>query len=208
MCWNANVSKNTFIFSTTPLVICLYLKLISFQDYICYQSFITIQLIEYFLWTFLNNKKWNRIFSIIGYILIVTIPVIFMLNNINKYTKYILGLYVLYIFMIQFMFPPTFHTSIAPNKHLEWEWIKLPIPIFLLWHFFMNIAAFISFYLNSYKNVNIPLLLFTTFIYLITLYSYYSSNTVGSMWCWIANIFSFYFYFLIIKKINNEHLPI
>ena len=203
MCWNASVSKNTFIFSTIPLLICLYLKLLPVQDYFVYQSFISMQLIEYFLWTFLNDKKWNRIFSIIGYIFIFLIPFTYIYTTNNKYTNYILAAYILFWVGIQILFPTKFHTSVAPNKHLQWEWLKLPIPVIILWQLFIVIAMLSSFYFEKNKKINIPLTIFATITLIISLYAYYSSNTFGSMWCWNANLFSFYFYFLILNYLFN-----
>lgn len=193
MCWNASVSLQTFLFSTIPLVLCLYFKLIDIKQYLIYQTFFSMQLIEYFLWTFLNQKTWNRIFSILGFILI------FLLSFFSIYAtenKYVLGLYILFVAFVLYTIPIRFHTSIAPNKHLYWEWLKLPLPILLLWTLFFMYSSLSSIYSGNYKDILI--MLFTGFIYIFSFYSYYSSNTFGTMWCWIANANAIYFYYLLL----------
>ena len=71
MCWNATVSLNTFLFSIGMLCLMIYnnhytpYKIEGFNIYWYFfiLSFCTIQLIEYFLWTHLTNKKLNYLFS-------------------------------------------------------------------------------------------------------------------------------------------------
>ena len=198
MCWNATISLQTFLFSTIPLVLCLYYNLIDIKMYLIYQTFFSIQLIEYFLWTFLNNKNWNRIFSIFGFILIILLVFFSIYACQNKYSNYVQGLYLLFIIYIVSVIPIRFHTSIAPNKHLLWEWLKLPLPIIIIWTLFFMYSSVYSIYSGNYKDIMI--VLFTALIYLFTFYAYYSSNTFGTMWCWIANANAIYFYFLLLKN--------
>jgi hypothetical protein len=198
MCWNATVSLQTFLFSTIPLVLCLYYKLIDLKMYLVYQSFFSMQLVEYFLWTFLHSKTWNRIFSIIGFILIFLLSFFSIFASQNKYRNYVLGLYILFIMYVLITIPIKFHTSIASNKHLSWEWLKLPIPIYIIWTLFFMYSSIYSIYLGNFKDIII--ILFTTFIYLFSLHAYYSTNTFGTMWCWIANANAIYFYYLLLKN--------
>lgn len=163
-----------------------------------YQTFFSMQLIEYFLWTFLNNPKWNRIFSVIGFALIFLLVFFSIYASQNKYSNYVLSLYVLFFIYILYAIPIRFHTSIAPNKHLSWEWLKLPLPIILLWTLFFVFSSVYSIYSGNYKDIMI--MIFTALIYLFSLHAYYSSNTFGTMWCWIANANAIYFYFLLLKN--------
>jgi hypothetical protein len=195
MCWNASVSLNTFIFSTIPLVLCLYFKYIDIKKYLIYQTFFSMQLIEYFLWTFLKNKVWNRFFSIVGFIFIFLLSFFSIYASQNKYTNYILALYIIFCFYVLYFIPIHFYTSVAPNKHLSWEWLRLPLPIIFIWTCFFMYSTLHSLYNGNYKDLKI--ILFTAFIYLFSFYSYYSSNTFGSMWCWIANANAIYFYYLL-----------
>jgi len=185
MCWNAKVSLQTFVFSLVPLLLCYSLNLIPFSVYILFQTFITIQLIEYFLWTYLDTE-WNSFFSKIGFLLIMILPLSTILFS---KIPYILELYLCFVFYL-FTYPINFHTSIAKNKHLSWDWLRFPIPILLLW------TAF--FLLPCFDSINI-LSVFTVVTFFVTLFTYYSTNTFGSMWCWIANINSLYLYSLLLR---------
>ena len=189
MCWNATVSLQTFVFSTIPLVLCYYLKLISFSMFITFQTFITIQLIEYFLWTYLNTS-WNTFFSKLGYLFVLLLPFNSILFSFMPYKYYILGLYILFISTYTFTYPIHFHTSIAKNKHLSWEWLKFPLHIVFIWAIFFVLPSL-------HKLCIITLFTITTFF--ITLYTYYYTNTFGSMWCWIGNFNSLYMYALLIR---------
>ena len=197
MCWNSTVSLQTFIFSTTPLVLCLYFNLIDIKQYLIYQTFFSMQLVEYFLWTNLKNKLWNHIFSIVGFTLIILLSAFSIYGNQNKYTYYVLALYFLFIFYILYSIPIDFYTTIAPNKHLSWNWLKIPLHIIIIWTLFFMYSSVYSLYTRNYKYL--PIMIFTAFIYLFTFYSYYDSNTFGTMWCWIANANALYFYYLLMK---------
>ena len=197
MCWNSRISMYTFIFSTTPLILCLYFNLIPIKQYLIYQTFFSMQLIEYFLWKKLKNKYWNHFFSIIGFILIILLSGFSIYGNDNKYTLYVLILYFLFVFYVLFTIHIEFNTTIAPNKHLAWNWLKLPLYIFIIWTLFFMYSSIYSIYNSNYTNIKI--IIFTAFIYLFSLYFYYDSNTFGTIWCWIANANAIYFYYLLTK---------
>jgi hypothetical protein len=186
MCWNATLSLQTFLFSTIPLVLCYYLKLIPFSTYITFQTFITIQLIEYFLWTYLDTP-WNEFFSKLGYLFIMLLPFNTILFSSMPYKYYVVGLYLLFC---TFTYPIHFHTSIAKNKHLSWDWLKFPLPIVFIWAIFFVLPS-----LHKFSIITI----FTMTTFFITLYTYYSTNTFGSMWCWISNLNSLYMYALLVR---------
>lgn len=70
MCWNKDVSINTFLFSIFVLILIIYnnnytqYKIDEVNNifaYIFLLSFILMQLIEYFLWQNLNDKFYNKI---------------------------------------------------------------------------------------------------------------------------------------------------
>jgi len=74
MCWNENVSLNTFIFGTATLVFIWYnntytqYKLLDFKNIFLYFvifSYTSMQLVEYFLWKSIRNKNnfMNKIFQ-------------------------------------------------------------------------------------------------------------------------------------------------
>jgi hypothetical protein len=190
MCWNATVSLQTFLFSTIPLVLCYYFKLIPFTFYITFQHFIMIQLIEYFLWIYLDTP-WNEFFSKLGYLFIMLLPFNSIVCSSMPYKYYVLGLYLLFMITYTFTFPIYFHTSIAKNKHLSWDWLKLSKPFLIIYSIF--------FLLPALNKIDSPITLFMITTFFITLYTYYYTNTFGSMWCWIANVASLYMYWLLVR---------
>ena len=69
MCWNQYVSINTFIFSIFVLILIAFnnkyspYKVKEFDSifvYIFFISFISMQLIEFFIWRNLEDKKLNK----------------------------------------------------------------------------------------------------------------------------------------------------
>ena len=94
MCWNENVSLNTFLFSGFILALIIYNN--SFTKYKIQElnnkwvyffiaSFVFMQLIEFFIWRNIDNKYYNNIFSILATLLLLLQPIfsIMLLKNIN-----------------------------------------------------------------------------------------------------------------------------
>ena len=81
MCWNADISINTFIFAIFALVFIYITNTYSkyktkiFDNPLVYLFFFEvalIQLVEYFLWRNLKNAKWNEMLSKIAAFIINT----------------------------------------------------------------------------------------------------------------------------------------
>jgi len=199
MCWNSTVSLQTFIFSSLPLILCLYFNLIELKQYIIYQTFFSMQLIEYFLWSNLKNN-WNRFFSMIGFAIIVLLAAVAIYGGDSKYKLHVLGLYVVFICYILVAIPINFYTTVATNKHLSWNWLKVPFYIVVIWTLFFMYSSMYSLYSGNFKNL--IMILFSSFIYIVTFYSYYKSNTFGTMWCWVANFTAIYFYYVLYMHLS------
>ena len=97
MCWNQNVSLNTFIFSMFVLLLIAYnntytqYKTPIFNNkfvYFFFISFITMQLIEFFLWRNIDNKKINNLLSMIGALLLLIQPIASLLMLKDDSLKY------------------------------------------------------------------------------------------------------------------------
>jgi len=156
-----------------------------------------MQLIEYFTWKNLNgknlngknlnnknlnNKKINKLLSQLGLFLIFLQPLFFILipNNVKFNVKAtLIALYLAYFFLLFISIKNDFSMTKAPNGHLAWNWLKYPIYIVLLWITFLLI---ILLYAKKYILFAIYALIF-----LAIYYTYYKTNTWGSLWCWIAN---------------------
>ena len=195
MCWNENISLNTFIFTSFVLLFILYnnkytqYKCTEFDEnylmYFFYLAFTTMQLIEYFLWISIKekNNSLNRLFSILGFILIIIIqPIMSMIFISNKTTK-------IYLIMFYFLSAIVFYTfkfnnnsfsftTTVQNGHLRWNWLQFnnyEVLFIFIWLFCCFYS--IKFYYKIAGIIVIP----------ICIYYYYKNKTWGSMWCWMLN---------------------
>ena len=68
----------------------------------------------------------------------------------------------------------------APNGHLAWNWLKYPPLIVIIWlTFYLVILLYAKKYFIFAINAIIVLAIY---------YTYYKTNTWGSLWCWISNL--------------------
>lgn len=200
MCWNQYVSLNTFIFSSFVLLLIVYNNkyspykievLDNVYAYFFLMSFITMQLIEFFLWRNLSNKDLNRLFSILGALLLMLQPVasLMLLNNIDLRNK-MLALYSIpsFSYFIYNIINKDFSTSVSKTGHLKWNWIDLKGNkqiFFISWLFFLFFSLF---YNKHYIG-----LAYTIALLIITLYSYKKDESFGSLWCWSINSLMIYY---------------
>ena len=116
------------------------------------------------------------------------------MTKINKISLAILiAIGVQYFIVGAFTFN-TIDFSMVPSKngHLSWKWLDLNIYIIFIWYAFLSIRWIID---RMYLVLTI-----ITALLIITLVLYKDTNTFGSMWCWTANIMSFYLIFAVFYK--------
>jgi hypothetical protein len=195
MCWNAAVSLNTYVFGLFASSFAYYNGITNLLGLIFYQSFIIMQLIEYFIW---SKTFPNRLLSQIALLVILCIP-IFNIIKIEKSPElipYILGGYLAFIVILYTAIIPlnTIEFSSVPSKngHLSWKWLTWNIYIILIWYAFLSLRWIID---KMY-----PTLIFVSIFLIISIILYKETNTWGSMWCWICNIISFCFILLVFYK--------
>ena len=198
MCWSAKVSLNTFIYGFISAIIVYALNVIPLHVIIILMSFTSMQLLEYFTWTYMDNKKINKILSYIGLLLIII--QIFLINYLspNKQNSNILlrALFIILVFFMIFQFKNiTFKMTVAENGHLLWHWLDLPI----LWIIIGISLYLIPSYLTKTKNY-LPFY-FMLITVIISLYYYYKYKTWGTLWCYFSNIA---WIFLIIKSVLSK----
>ena len=203
MCWNETVSLNTFLFSLFGINFAYFNNVINGYEYLFYYSFISMQLLEYFAWKYLNNKKINRLLSQLGMFLIIIQPILFILipNNLEFNIKALLiTLYILF-FVMYLVFYGVFRNIDfsmvrASNGHLAWNWLSNAPYSNLIWVSFLLVVLLL---IKKY---------FLFAMYLITFlaiyYTYYKSKTWGSLWCWIANMMAI---FLIVRTFFKSSIP-
>jgi hypothetical protein len=120
-------------------------------------------------------------------ILLILSQVVLVMNQDKKLKNKTL-LYTLFacVTLVAFMSSKTdYSIHKAPNGHLVWDWLS-SWPTWY-WAFWVLCVFSILLHMKSYNMF---------MFYLITLsisyYTYSSSGTSGSMWCWIANILAFF----------------
>ena len=194
MCWSAEVSLHTFIFGVISAIIVYALNVVSVYTIFIFLLFTSIQLLEYFTWTYIDNKKINEILSYIGAFLIIIqmVMVNYLLTN-KKESRILLIAYS--IFLILFILIELknikFKMTRGENGHLVWHWMDIPLP----W----AIIGVITFYLIPiYLSKSYIGVCFTGIIFFTSLYYYFKAKTWGTMWCYFSNIAWIFF---IIKSI-------
>lgn len=202
MCWNQDISINTFLFICFTLLFIFITNRFSkykthtFDNPLAYLLLLEVasmQLTEFFLWRNLQNKSMNQLLSSIVSFIITIQPLTIMLMIPNMIIKSVF--IILYIILIKayFMYSSKtkhliFNTSVGKNGHLSWEFMNFKgyENIFLI--------IYLSLYVISLLLINSPLLaFFTIFSLIISLIFYYKYKTFGTMWCWTFNIFLLYF---------------
>jgi hypothetical protein len=198
MCYNSTISLNTFIFGIISLLILYkYGNIVITPKYLLIiLSFTLIQLLEYFAWIYINNKKKIEILSKIGLVIIglqIILINYFLLNDEIRLYSFIMMLILFILFAIFELPKINFDMEKGNNGHLIWHWLDLP----LIW-----IIIGLTFYI-------IPLLLYkekvafigVSIILIISIYNYYKYKTWGSMWCYFSNIIWIYLIILLLLKV-------
>jgi hypothetical protein len=206
MCWNANVSINTFIIGVTAAVLALANKTYPWYFVLFLMSFVSMQLIEYFIWTYYNNAKLNKAFSVVVWILLVLQPVaaiLLLYDKDRRLMKYLLFSYIL------LAVPTLLYTIMTDKNPFEINKSFKGENGHLIWGFLVNdyvliiiiymVFLFLALYLSGYRWLFILLLVTLLF----SLYFYVKYRTWGTIWCWTANIASL----IIIGKVLFDNIP-
>lgn len=201
MCWNQYVSINTFIFGIFALLIIAFnnnysnYKIIFFNNsyaYLFMLSVIFMQFFEFILWRNIDNKLINKVFSILGFLLLSIQPItsLLLLNNIELRNNLLLAYSIpTFFFVIYNILSTNIHTIISPYGYLSWKWTSnktgliqhVIIPFYLFFLFFSLIY-------NNYYNS-----LFFLILYLIFIYYFGKDGSSGSIWCLSVNLIVLYF---------------
>jgi len=197
MCWNEQVSLNTFLFSSFVLSLILYnntytqYKIKYFNSpwiYLFFVSFISMQLIEFFIWRNINNKFYNHIFSTMAAVLIFIQPIIslMILSNISVRNNLLIAYTAMFIPYFTYKFiTDNMKSQVSNRGHLVWLFFDTNMLLFFGWLFFF-LFSFI--YTQNFYG-----LLFGIVLFFISYYNYYKDKTIGSMWCWVVNSIMIYY---------------
>ena len=195
MCWNEDVSLNTFLFSGFALIIIMYnnaftkYKIPELNDkwvYLLLMSFIFMQLVEFFIWRNLNNKFYNNLFTSVACLLILIQPLfsIMIIKNI-QIRNILLLLLLLFLIWAFSIISFTLSFSDTDDGHLSWFFFKAPQLFFIIWFLF---PMFSLFYEQKWT-----ILFFLSVTIIIAMLSYKDRGTVGSFWCWAVNSIMIYY---------------
>lgn len=195
MCWNAEVSLNTFIFGIISMSLVLLLNKISYITILFGLTISLIQLMEYYAWNNINNKEIIYNLSIIGFFILLSQIIFLNYGCLNKNDKPIALLFIFiftfYLFIYNYQ-NNKFRMEPGENKHLVWHWVDFPLPFLIIIIILYIYPAFRCGYM-PFLLISIPLS--------ISLYYYYKYKTYGTMWCYFGN---FYWLLLIILSFINN----
>ena len=197
MCWNANVSLNTFLFSGFMLSLIIYNN--SFTQYkiqelnnkwvyIFIASFVFIQLIEFFIWKNINNPFYNNMFSICATLLILVQPVasIMIVTNVQLRTLLLISYLIPAIpYSIYKFSSKRIHSVVSESGHLKWNFFD-PNPVG--WTFWLFFFLFGIVYEKKWVG-----LIFGVSTLIIAFLNYKNDDVIGSMWCWFVNSSMIYY---------------
>lgn len=197
MYWNAEVSINTYMFSFFVSCLALANGVIDLAEFAFVQSYITMQLIEYFVWS--KKVFSNETISIIGLLFILMQPALSIVNIRGDYQNiipYLLAAYFTFVIILLTFIKPwntiKFRTSPGPNGHLAWHWLDFSLMCVAIWMFFFLIRYFLN---SEY----ISLMLISALV-ISTYVVYQNTLEFGSLWCWLANSVAFYYLYLVFMK--------
>ena len=190
MCWNANVSLNTYIFGLFACFFAYFNNKLGFTSLLFIQSWMSMQLIEYFIW---SKTYPNRLLSQIAWVFIFVQPIIGILSISNQVQNHLIiksvsiVSYLFFFAYILFVKPWNqidFTSVQSENGHLSWRWLKYSFIQIFIWFMFLSI----KFIVNQEWILYVLLCISAAVIYAL----YHKTYTWGSLWCWLCNFGSLY----------------
>ena len=190
MCWSAAVSLQTFAFAAAAATVLGLTKMASLPLLVYAMSFSSMQLIEYFLWTFIDDPRLNHTFSVLGLAVLAVQPILAIALIPERRVR--LGMWMAYAAFVAFVIAvygkalPDAHVRRSPSGHLDWVWFNakkhdfsLGVPS--LWLAFIFIALFFA--------GNYALLCIGGIALAWNYYVYSDDETWTSMWCMWSNLY-------------------
>ncbi len=185
MCWSAEVSLQSFLIGITATFVG-YQNGLSFPVTLFCLTIVFMQLIEYFVWSDLDNERANFRYSVLAAGLLWLQPVASIYTLPSKWFSTAVGSYIGLSFVGSLMnqkpLEETYRMEKGENGHLVWKWLgkTRETAISLLVYFVFLLGPLVI-----QKEWTLLTLALTTLAG--SLYSFYEANTWGSMWCWFVN---------------------
>jgi hypothetical protein len=195
MCWNSQVSLNTFSIALFAAVISVLNNVMSPLSALFLMSYSSMQLAEFFLWKNINDPVWNKRFSMLAFVFLLIQPFMSIVRlsektRLHTIRNKLLVAYALFILIVVIAIQTTkqivFKTTIASNGHLKWHWLPPSIWLLAPWIVFLIMPMYLM-------GNNITGVLFVSTILLVSIVTYWRDETWGTMWCWFAAIASMFY---------------
>lgn len=169
---------------------------------------IIVQLIEFFIWKNIQNKNYNIFFTTLLFTIFFLQPISTTMLITDKIIQTNMLTMYLIIFIplsIYYLMTAKMYSSVSILGHLTYNdpsSLHQKNIIYPLWYFFFLFPL-----LYERHTYGILFALLTLSIMFI---QYYNTDTVGSMWCWIANSIMIYYSIILLfylpYTINSETL--
>lgn len=208
MCWSAQVSLNTFALAVFGMLLArannysFHAKW-TIWTYLSLFSFACMQLVEAVMWMFIGDGTINAIMSAVAMTIIVSQPMfsIAAIDGRRVLRSRLMWAYVAFVGVCALVlagarYPIPLRSSRVANGHLKWEWLAPFLGplcgIAVVWTVFLLVPQFLN---GSYV---MAVVLSGTFA--VSLFTYWTAGTAGSMWCWILNLIWFGIIFDVFRK--------
>lgn len=183
MCWNAEVSLQSFFLGILALSVGWAAGLSLPVLFFCL-TIVLMQLVEFIVWKNYGDDRVNKGASYAAAALLALQPVASIMTLTSNMSRLALlfGYAVAGGLSQLFDHPRDYSMTVATNGHLAWNWLdKTPTS-------FMNLVIYFVF-------LFVPLFLMRRWELLglagttlaASLFSFWRTNTWGSLWCWLVN---------------------
>lgn len=185
MCWNADVSLQSFLIGAIAIAIA-YSNGLSLPSTLFATTITSMQLVEYIVWTYYGNPTVNFIASLSASFLLWLQPIASILTLPTQSQEVPILIYTLLSVGLLSFEKKTLrekYTMVrAKNAHLSWGFLSHSVETYL------QLSVYFLFLLTPLLlNNELYLLALVSGTLGVSLYTFYTSNTWGSMWCWIVN---------------------
>jgi len=175
------VSLSTFFIGMLSLGCGKYLGVSLPILFFCF-TIVCMQFIEYIVWTYYDNEDINRQASIAASTLLWLQPVasILLIPSLNIKLILLVSYCVLSMIGQAITQKTDYSMKRASNGHLSWNFLEKDS--------FINLAVYMLFlFIPIFMTGSFELLTIAVGMLDVSFYSYWRSNTWGSMWCWLVN---------------------
>lgn len=185
MCWNAEVSLQSFGIGIAAVVVA-YWNGLSLPMVLFCLTIVFMQLIEYIVWSYYDDTKVNFWASVSAAFLLWLQPIASILTLPSAWIPNTLGLYIGLSLIGRLLkldpLPEQYKMVKGTNGHLVWEWLQKDTKTYIALSFYFIFLFFPLLWGKQWMILGVSL---TTL--LVSLFSFYQANTWGSMWCWLVN---------------------